>query len=177
MSGHDLAGCGKTHGRGGFVSGHDLAGCGKTHGRGGFVSGHDLGRAENAFIFGNASGLQPPSASISAVFSAAFLVLPARHLTSNIERTLVRQRAPQMPSMKTITVSDLRKQCSRVLDRAVRTKQSVCITRFGKLIGLVVPHVTVERSKWIGSMNNPIRILGDIVSSANRTDEWEILRV
>jgi hypothetical protein len=33
-----------------------------------------------------------------------------------------------------------------------------------------------NRSEWIGSMRNSIRILGDIVSPANDEEEWEVLR-
>ena len=79
--------------------------------------------------------------------------------------------------MQEIAISQFKAKCLAVLERVRATKKPIRITRFGKPVAEVVPPTSVEdRSSWIGSMKNSMRITGDIVSPANDENEWEVLR-
>jgi prevent-host-death family protein len=79
--------------------------------------------------------------------------------------------------MQEIAISEFKAKCLAVLERVRSTQKSIRITRFGKPVAEVVPPTLVEdRSSWIGSMKNSMRITGDIISPANDEDEWEVLR-
>jgi prevent-host-death family protein len=79
--------------------------------------------------------------------------------------------------MQEIAISDFKAKCLAVLERVRSTKKPIRITRFGKPVAEVVPPTSVEeRSSWIGSMKNSMKITGDIVSPATDKDEWEVLR-
>jgi prevent-host-death family protein len=79
--------------------------------------------------------------------------------------------------MQEIAISEFKAKCLAVLERVRSTKKPIRVTRFGKPVAEVVPPTAVEdRSSWIGSMKNSMRIKGDIVSPATNEDEWEVLR-
>ena len=79
--------------------------------------------------------------------------------------------------MQEISISEFKAKCLAVLERVRSTKKRIRVTRFGKPVAEVVPPTPVEdRSSWIGSMKNSMRITGDIVSPATDEDEWEVLR-
>ncbi|HEX7518436.1 MAG TPA: type II toxin-antitoxin system Phd/YefM family antitoxin [Chthoniobacterales bacterium] len=79
--------------------------------------------------------------------------------------------------MQEIAISEFKAKCLAVLERVRSTKKPIRVTRFGKPVAEVVPPTSVEeRSSWIGSMKNSMRITGDIVSPATDEDEWEVLR-
>jgi len=79
--------------------------------------------------------------------------------------------------MQEIAISEFKAKCLAVLERVRSTKKPIRVTRFGKPVAEVVPPTSVEdRSSWIGSMKNSMRIKGDIVSPAIDEDEWEVLR-
>ncbi len=79
--------------------------------------------------------------------------------------------------MQEIAISEFKAKCLAVLERVRATKKPIRITRFGKPVAEVVPPTVVEqRSSWIGSMKNSMRIKGDIVSPATDEHEWEVLR-
>ena len=79
--------------------------------------------------------------------------------------------------MQEIAISEFKAKCLAVLERVRSTKKPIRVTRFGKPVAEGVPPTSVEeRSSWIGSMKNSMRITGDIVSPATDEDEWEVLR-
>lgn len=79
--------------------------------------------------------------------------------------------------MQEIAISEFKAKCLAVLERVRSTKKPIRVTRFGKPVAEVVPPTVVEqRSSWIGSMKNSMRIKGDIVSPATDEHEWEVLR-
>jgi prevent-host-death family protein len=79
--------------------------------------------------------------------------------------------------MQEIAISEFKAKCLAILERVRSTKKPIRVTRFGKPVAEVVPPTPVEdRSSWIGSMKNSMRITGDIVSPATDEDEWEVLR-
>ena len=79
--------------------------------------------------------------------------------------------------MQEIAISEFKAKCLAVLERVRSTKKPIRVTRFGKPVAEVVPPTSVEeRSSWIGSMKNSMRIKGDIVSPATNEDDWEVPR-
>jgi len=79
--------------------------------------------------------------------------------------------------MQEIAISEFKAKCLAVLERVRSTKKPIRVTRFGKPVAEVVPPTSVEeRSSWIGSMKNSMRIKGDVVSPATNEDDWEVLR-
>ena len=85
--------------------------------------------------------------------------------------------------MKGITVAELRRNCSAVLERVRKTNRPVRVLHNGKAIAEIVAP-TVEpatptirsREKLFGSMAGTGKTLGDIVSPACDESEWEVLR-
>jgi prevent-host-death family protein len=79
--------------------------------------------------------------------------------------------------MQEIAISEFKAKCLAVLERVRATGKPIRVTRFGKPVAEVVPPTDVQdRSTWIGSMKNSMKITGDIVSPAIDEDEWEVLR-
>jgi prevent-host-death family protein len=79
--------------------------------------------------------------------------------------------------MQEISISEFKAKCLAVLERVRATKKPIRVTRFGKPVAEVVPPTSVEqRSSWIGSMKDSMRITGDIISPATDESDWEILR-
>jgi len=61
--------------------------------------------------------------------------------------------------------------------KAMKTKKTIRVTRFGKPLADTVPStLQPARSDWIGSMKDTMEIVGEIVSPANDEDDWEALR-
>jgi prevent-host-death family protein len=78
-----------------------------------------------------------------------------------------------------VSISYLKANLEKFLKRAKKNKLPVRITRRGKPIAEILvtePTACVDRAKWIGSMRDSIKILGDIVSPTIDPDEWERLR-
>ena len=79
--------------------------------------------------------------------------------------------------MEEIAISEFKAKCLALLEQVRRTRKPIRITRHGTPVAEVVPASSVQnRSAWIGSMKDSIKILGDIVSPANEESEWEALR-
>jgi prevent-host-death family protein len=80
--------------------------------------------------------------------------------------------------MQEIAISEFKAKCLALLQRVAKTKEPIRVTRFGKAVADVVPPAAMEvdRNTWIGSGRGTAKILGDIVSPANESDDWEALR-
>ncbi|HEY1731971.1 MAG TPA: type II toxin-antitoxin system Phd/YefM family antitoxin [Terriglobales bacterium] len=80
--------------------------------------------------------------------------------------------------MQEIAISKFKAKCLSLLQQVSKTKEPIRVTRFGKPVADVVPpaEVQVDRNAWIGSGKGTAKILGDIISPASDTDEWEALR-
>jgi len=58
-----------------------------------------------------------------------------------------------------------------------KTKKAIHINRHRKPVEKVAPPSEVEdRAALIGSMKDKMKILGDIISPASDTNEWEVIR-
>ncbi len=80
--------------------------------------------------------------------------------------------------MLEVDFSEFKAKCFSFLQQVRKTKQPICVTRFGKPVADVVPSadVPVDRNAWIGSGKGTAKILGDIISPANGPTDWEALR-
>jgi prevent-host-death family protein len=79
--------------------------------------------------------------------------------------------------MKEIAISEFKAKCLSVLDEVYKTKKAIVVTRFGKPVAEVIPpSAEVVSGSWIGSMQDSMKILGDIVSPASDESDWEALR-
>ncbi|HEV3510563.1 MAG TPA: type II toxin-antitoxin system Phd/YefM family antitoxin [Candidatus Sulfotelmatobacter sp.] len=77
--------------------------------------------------------------------------------------------------MKEVAISEFKAKCLSLIDQVEKTKQSIRITRRGKVVAEVGPATPTGDRSWIGSMKD-MKILGDIISPAGDPDDWEALR-
>lgn len=78
--------------------------------------------------------------------------------------------------MKEVAISEFKAKCLSLLDQVQKTKRPIRVTRFGKPVADVIPPVPeAATGDWIGSMKDTMKILGDIVSSADDEKDWEVL--
>jgi prevent-host-death family protein len=79
--------------------------------------------------------------------------------------------------MRELAISEFKAKCLALLERVRKTKQPIRITRHGKPVAEVIPPTpSVDRSKWIGSLEGSMEFRGDIISPASDEDEWEVLQ-
>jgi len=79
--------------------------------------------------------------------------------------------------MEEVSISQFKAKCLALLDQVNKTKKPLRVTRHGKPIAEIIPPApSIDRSKWIGSMEGKMEILGDIISPATDEGEWEVLR-
>lgn len=81
------------------------------------------------------------------------------------------------PPKESISISKFKATCLAVLERVRRTGMPVVVTKHGRPIAEVVPAAPEpSENGWLGAMRGRGRVVGDIVSPAADTDEWEVLR-
>jgi antitoxin (DNA-binding transcriptional repressor) of toxin-antitoxin stability system len=80
-------------------------------------------------------------------------------------------------AMQQIPVSKFKATCLAVLEKVRRTGEPVIITRFDEIIAEIVPSRR-ERSttRWLGSLRDSGRVLGDLVAPATDENDWEVLK-
>ncbi len=77
----------------------------------------------------------------------------------------------------TISISEFKATCLRVIDQVKNTGVSVMITKRGEPCALVTPPPEPEKPKsWIGKYANEIKITGDIIEPASCEAEWDVLK-
>jgi len=79
--------------------------------------------------------------------------------------------------MEEISISEFKAKCLSILERVNKTKKPIRVTRFGKPIADVGPPLPVrEKGNWLGRMKGTATIVGDIVTPATDSSDWEVLR-
>ena len=79
--------------------------------------------------------------------------------------------------MKEIAISEFKAKCLALLERVRQTKKPIRVTRFGKPVPEIVPPSPQAGQKsWIGSMENNMDILGDIMSPIIDEKDIQALR-
>lgn len=78
--------------------------------------------------------------------------------------------------MDSISISKFKATCLARLDGVKRTGRPLLITRRGEPIAEVTPPSPPRApAGWLGSLRSTGRIVGDIVSPATTTEDWEVL--
>ena len=79
--------------------------------------------------------------------------------------------------METISISEFKATCLKVIDQVKTTGMSIIVTKRGEPYALVTRPPSPERTDaWIGKFKGEIEIIGDVVKPAANEDEWEILK-
>jgi prevent-host-death family protein len=79
--------------------------------------------------------------------------------------------------MRRIPISRFKADCFRLLEQVRKTKNPICITRFGKPVAEILPPLpSKQKGDWLGSMKGTFEIVGDIVSPVIDMNNIEALR-
>jgi len=77
--------------------------------------------------------------------------------------------------MRTIPAAEFKARCLALMDEVARTGETIVVTKYGKPVAELRPHLGPRARSLIGLHRGRIRILGDIVSPAG-TGLWKALR-
>jgi prevent-host-death family protein len=78
---------------------------------------------------------------------------------------------------QTISISEFKATCLKIIDQVKNTGISVIVTKRGKPYALVTrPPVPENRGSWIGSRRDQIKITGDILEPVVDEKEWDVLK-
>jgi prevent-host-death family protein len=76
----------------------------------------------------------------------------------------------------TIAISEFKATCLAVLERVRRTGAPIIVTRRGEPIAEVIPpSIASAGDGWLGAMRGTAVIVGDLVSPASASADWEAL--
>ena len=78
--------------------------------------------------------------------------------------------------MKQVPVSRFKANCSAFIKQVQKTKRSIQITRWGKVIAEIKPVLPGKRANWLGRMKGSVEIVGDIVSPVIDLEDIEALK-
>ena len=78
--------------------------------------------------------------------------------------------------MKQVPVSKFKTNCSSFIKQLEKTKQSIQITRRGKVIAEIRPMLPGKRPSWLGRMEGTAEITGDIVSPVIDLEDIEAFK-
>ena len=78
--------------------------------------------------------------------------------------------------MKSISISEFKAKCLRLIEQVDKTRQPLRITRHGRPIAELIPAGPDRKRKFLGDMAGTVEILGDIVSPVIDLDEFEVYR-
>jgi prevent-host-death family protein len=78
--------------------------------------------------------------------------------------------------MQEVAISEFKRKCLSFLEEVSKTKTPLKVTRRGKAIADVIPVSSeTEERRWIGSMSDSMKIIGEIVSPVVDTGTIEAL--
>jgi prevent-host-death family protein len=75
--------------------------------------------------------------------------------------------------MKDVSISDLSKNCSRLIRKVNRTNETLRITLRGRPIAELIPAPSARKRFVLGDMAGSAEIVGDIVSPIIDTNDGE----
>jgi prevent-host-death family protein len=79
--------------------------------------------------------------------------------------------------MEEIAISKFKATCLAVLERVRKTGKPILVTRFGEPVAEIVPPPPAAKpARWLGSLADSMKIVGDIVSPVADESDWEALR-
>ncbi len=77
--------------------------------------------------------------------------------------------------MKTMAAGEFKAKCLKVMDRVNATREPVLITKKGRPVAKLIP-VDQKADDIFGCLAGTIEIVGDIESSVEPPEDWEVLR-
>jgi prevent-host-death family protein len=77
--------------------------------------------------------------------------------------------------MKTVTATEFRTRCGRLIAEVQRTGTPLTITKRGQPVAKLV-RVHPRRGRLLGCLKGAIKIVGDIESPVVPPEDWEALR-
>lgn len=77
--------------------------------------------------------------------------------------------------MEEIQLTNFQKNIYGIIDSIVHSQKSVMISDKGKFLVKIVPILSPETDSWLGCMRGKGKIIGDIISPAEDTDNWKAL--
>ncbi|MGM0393896.1 MAG: type II toxin-antitoxin system Phd/YefM family antitoxin [Thermodesulfobacteriota bacterium] len=78
---------------------------------------------------------------------------------------------------QTISISEFKATCLKIIDQVKNTGKSIIVTKRGKPYALVTrPPAPENNGSWIGSCRNQIKISGDILEPVVDEEEWDVLK-
>lgn len=76
--------------------------------------------------------------------------------------------------MKTVSVTEFKAHCLRMIEEVRETQESIELTRRGKIVAVVTPPPRTEPIDWTpGAFKDSIKIVGDLDDLGV---EWEAMR-
>ena len=79
--------------------------------------------------------------------------------------------------MEEIAISKFKATCLAILERVRKTRRPIRVTKFGAPVAEVVPPApTPGKEHWLGSLDGPSLIKGDLVAPASDEKDWEVLK-
>jgi prevent-host-death family protein len=80
--------------------------------------------------------------------------------------------------MESMGLREFEAACAEVVEKVRRTGRPVLITRSGEPVAEIIPHPSspIRTRRWLGSLRESGKIVGDIVSPASDEADWDALR-
>ena len=78
--------------------------------------------------------------------------------------------------MESISISEFKAICLRLLDKINKTGEPITVTKNGEPLVVVYPAPSDTGRAKFGDMKEGGKILGDIVEPASNPNEWEVLK-
>ncbi|MBI2889613.1 MAG: type II toxin-antitoxin system Phd/YefM family antitoxin [Nitrospirae bacterium] len=78
--------------------------------------------------------------------------------------------------MRTITATEFKAKCLALLDEVQKTGEPITVSKRGKPVAQVVPHIQYEGKYPQDSLKGTVEVLGDIIEPAIPLEDWNMLR-
>jgi prevent-host-death family protein len=78
-------------------------------------------------------------------------------------------------AMKKIAAGNFKTHCLKVMEDVRTTREPVLITKRGRPVAKLVPAET-SSDDFIGRLEGVVKVVGDIESSVEPPESWEVLR-
>jgi prevent-host-death family protein len=77
---------------------------------------------------------------------------------------------------ETISISEFKATCLKVIDQVKKTGIPIVITKRGKPYALVTPPPPpTKKESWLGKFKDEIEIVGDIIEPVG-VEDWDVLK-
>lgn len=78
---------------------------------------------------------------------------------------------------ETISISEFKATCLKLIDQVKTTGMSIIVTKRGEPYALVTKPPAIEKTEsWIGKYKSSIKITGDIINPVVDESDWDVLK-